>query len=73
MGFDVTNDVFAKNAWYFRNSLVRANYRDVKNSILNLLDTKEISSKMKSNITKLYEAFGMEKIFGRSDVIEVLG
>jgi len=25
---------------------------------------------MKSNITKLYEAFGMEKIFGRSDVIE---
>ena len=73
MGFDVTNDVFAKNAWYFRNSLVRANYRDVKNGILNLLDTKEISSKMKSNITKLYEAFGMEKIFGRSDVIEVLG
>ena len=39
-----------------------------QNSILNLLDTKEISSKMKSNITKLYEAFGMEKIFGRSDV-----
>ena len=122
----MTNDVFAKNAWYFRNSLVRANYRDVKNgvyedmsfletflrnllmgehnelknrymhirweetthstskqhieqhipeqnSILNLLDTKEISSKMKSNITKLYEAFGTEKIFGRSDVIEVLG
>jgi len=28
---------------------------------------------MKNNITKLYEAFGMEKIFGRSDVIEVLG
>ena len=44
-----------------------------QNSILNLLDTKEISSKMKSNTTKLYEAFGMEKIFGRSDVIEVLG
>jgi len=43
-----------------------------QNSILNLLDTKEISSKMKSNITKLYEAFRMEKIFGRSDVIEVL-
>ena len=39
-----------------------------QNSILNLLDTKEISSKMKSNITKLYEAFGMEKIFGRSEV-----
>lgn len=130
MGFDVTNDVFAKNAWYFRNSLVRANYRDVKNgiyedmsfletflrnllmgeqnelknrymhirwkktthsdskqhieqhigqhisdenSILNVLDTKEISSRMKGNIIKLHEVFGMEKIFGRSDVIEALG
>ena len=25
LGFLVTNDVFAKNAWYFRNALVRAN------------------------------------------------
>ena len=126
MGFDVTNDVFARNAWYFRNSLVRANYRDVKNgvnedmsfleaflrnllmgeknelknrymhirwdetthssekqhiqqhienknSILALLDTKEVSSKMKGNIMKLHEAFGMEKVFGRADVVEVLG
>lgn len=130
MGFNVTNDVFAKNAWYFRNSLVRANYRDVKNgvngdmsfleaflrnllmgeqnelknrymhirwdetthstgkqhieqhiqqhiegenSILAFLDTKEVSSKMKGNILKLHEAFGMEKVFGRADVVEVLG
>ena len=28
LGFDVTNDVFEKNAWYFRNALVRANYND---------------------------------------------
>lgn len=130
MGFNVTNDVFAKNAWYFRNSLVRANYRDVKNgiyedmsfleiflrnlllgedhelknrymhirwdkttdpeskqhikqhieqhipdrnSIYAILDTKEISSRMKDNIRKLYESFGREKIFGRTDVIKVLG
>lgn len=33
LGFDVTNDIFAKNAWYFRNSLVRANYNDLKNGI----------------------------------------
>ena len=33
LGFDVTNDVFAENAWYFRNSLVRANYNDLKNGI----------------------------------------
>jgi fido (protein-threonine AMPylation protein) len=130
MGFNVTNDVFAKNAWYFRNSLVRANYRDVKNgvyedmsfleaflrnllmgeknelknrymhirwdktthlggkqhieqhigqhiedknSLLKVLDAKEISSKMKANILKLHAAFGMEKVFGRSDVLDVLG
>ena len=28
MGFPVTNDIFAENAWYFRNALVRANYTD---------------------------------------------
>jgi fido (protein-threonine AMPylation protein) len=29
-GFDVNNDIFAENAWYFRNALVRANYNDFK-------------------------------------------
>lgn len=33
LGFDATNDIFAENAWYFRNSLVRANYNDLKNGI----------------------------------------
>ena len=33
LGFDVTNEIFAENAWYFRNSLVRANYNDLKNGI----------------------------------------
>ena len=33
LGFDVTNVIFAENAWYFRNALVRANYNDLKNGI----------------------------------------
>ena len=33
IGFDVTNDLFAENSWYFRNALVRANYNDYKNGI----------------------------------------
>ena len=33
LGFDVTNDIFAENSWYFRNALVRANYRDVASGI----------------------------------------
>lgn len=33
LGFDVTNDAFAKNAWYFRNALVRANYKNLQKGI----------------------------------------
>ena len=33
LGFDVTNDTFAKNAWYFRNALVRANYTNIAKGI----------------------------------------
>ena len=29
----MNNDIFAENAWYFRNALVRANYNDLKNGI----------------------------------------
>ncbi|MBR3460222.1 MAG: Fic family protein [Clostridia bacterium] len=28
LGFDATNDIFEKNAWYFRNAMVRANYNN---------------------------------------------
>ena len=33
LGFSVTNDIFAENAWYFRNALVRANYTNLQNDI----------------------------------------
>ena len=33
MGFKVGNDIFAKNSWYFRNALVRANYKNVRKGI----------------------------------------
>ncbi|MDO4317596.1 MAG: Fic family protein [Lachnospiraceae bacterium] len=42
LGFDVTNDIFAKNAWYFRNSLVRANYNDLKNGICETTEYLEV-------------------------------
>ena len=29
IGFDISNDLFAKHSWYFRNALVRANYKNV--------------------------------------------
>ena len=33
LGFDITNDTFAKNAWYFRNALVRANYKNLRKNV----------------------------------------
>ena len=123
LGFDATNDIFAENAWYFRNALVRANYNDLKNGIhetteylelflRNLLlnesnplhnrtlhisgtfketekpdiemqkpdidglkaDIQNIfQSKTVSNILKLRETFPGQTIFGRSDVMKVIG
>ncbi len=33
LGFDVTNDIFAENARYFRNALVRANYTNLQKNV----------------------------------------
>lgn len=33
MGFDVNNDLFAVHSWYFRNALVRANYRNYQKKV----------------------------------------
>lgn len=33
IGFDIDNSLFAENSWYFRNALVRANYKNATNGI----------------------------------------
>jgi len=33
LGFSVNNDLFERHSWYFRNALVRANYRNVQKGI----------------------------------------
>lgn len=33
LGFVVTNNIFAENAWYFRNAMVRANYNNYKKGV----------------------------------------
>ncbi len=33
LGFNVVNDMFAQNSWYFRNALVRANYSNIQKGI----------------------------------------
>lgn len=125
LGFDATNNIFAENAWYFRNALVIANYNDLKNGVFetteyleqflrNLLlgetnslhnrsihisgsfipfekadievqkpdneaqkpdiQTKllnvesSINSKTKEHIVRLYSEFGIDRIFGRTEI-----
>lgn len=33
LGFSAANDIFAENAWYFRNALVRANYTNLQKDV----------------------------------------
>ena len=42
LGFDVTNDIFAANSWYFRNALVRANYSNWKKEIYSTYEFVEL-------------------------------
>lgn len=42
LGFPVTNDIFAENAWYFRNALVRANYTDIQSGIYETTEYLEL-------------------------------
>ena len=56
LGFDVSNDLFAKNSWYFRNSLVRANYNNY---------TKDIHA-----TTKYIELFLRNLLYGEKNVLK---
>ncbi|MDO4556054.1 MAG: Fic family protein [Lachnospiraceae bacterium] len=123
LGFEVTNDIFAENAWYFRNALVRANYNnlikgihettkylelflrnllcgehhelhnrtmhvsgfydlekerqdqkaDVDIMLFDLNELDGISEKTKRYFQVIYEQFGCDKIFGRTDIQKVTG
>ncbi len=128
LGFSATNDIFAENAWYFRNALVRANYTNLQKGIYEtteyleaflrnlLLDEKnelhnrnlhisgllnrekvdikdikvyiqtqkvdiesaisekgnDFTVKTTDHIRRLFEKFGVDEVFGRSAVMELL-
>lgn len=42
LGFSATNDIFAENAWYFRNALVRANYTNLQKGVYETTEYLEI-------------------------------
>lgn len=122
LGFNVTNDIFAENAWYFRNALVRANYTnlqknihetteylelflrnlllDEKNELRNRtmhisgyfsekvdietekvdIETKKVdigslkfSKRTVHHIEILFDEYGYNRVFGRSDVMDLVG
>lgn len=47
LGFNATNDIFKENAWYFRNSLVRANYTNLQKEVY---ETTEYLEKFLRNL-----------------------
>ena len=55
LGFNVTNDIFAENSWYFRNALVRANYN---NYVKNVFET-----------TKYLELFLRNLLLGEDNIL----
>ena len=56
LGFEVDNGVFAENAWYFRNALVRANYNDLPKGI--------------RETTEFLELFLRNLLFGEQNVLK---
>ena len=56
LGFEVDNQVFAENAWYFRNALVRANYNDLPRGI--------------RETTEYLELFLRNLLFGEKNVLK---
>ena len=121
LGYEATNDIFAENAWYFRNALVRANYNDLKSGVHEtteflelflrnlLLNEKNelhnrsmhisgtfsekqdiggqkqdidnekqdigttLSPHQQKQFKKIAAEFGKQTVFGRSDIVDVLG
>ena len=73
LGFDATNDIFAENAWYFRNALVRANYNNLKDGVHEtteylelflrnlLLDEKNELHNRSMHISGMFEKADIEK------------
>lgn len=49
-GFNINDDVFAENSWYFRNSLVRANYKNFEKGIFE--DTNYLENFFYNLLTK---------------------
>ena len=85
LGFFATNDIFAENAWYFRNALVRANYTNLQKGIHETTEYLELFLRnmllnehnelhnRNMHIRVLYEKFGDCQFFGRGEVMELLG
>ena len=64
LGFSATNDIFAENAWYFRNALVRANYTNLQKGIhetTEYLEAKLLSNLVKADIIESVSGHGKGK------------
>ncbi len=84
LGFNVTNDIFEKNSWYFRNALVRANYNNRSKGVFEtteyierflrnlLLDEDNILSNREMHIEYVEEKENQEALTERHKLIVML-
>ncbi len=59
LGFSATNDIFAENAWYFRNALVRANYTNFERHLRNNRISGGVFEKFASESKKMNCGIGI--------------
>ena len=69
-GFDTNNDAFAKQSWYFRNALVRANYNNLSKGIYATTEYIEVlfrnlilseQNELKNRMMLVQESFPQER------------
>ena len=75
LGFDAANDIFAENAWYFKNALVRANYDDLRNGVYETTECLELFLRnlLLDEKNELHNrSLHIRGMFGEADIERVL-
>ena len=82
LGFPATNDIFAENAWYFRNALVRANYTNLQKGIHETTEYLEAflrnlllneKNELHNRDLHISETLNKEKVDIRADKVDIQG
>lgn len=80
LGFSATNDIFAENAWYFRNALIRANYTNLQKGIHETTEYLELflrnlllneNHELHNRTMHISEAFSVQEVDIHSEKVDI--